>query len=116
LCLFSKDKHVNFTQEEVKALRKLQQTLSFLLNRYKPEHVIKKMHYFAKTAGFFPGAAVYTPSVKRKLNDYSHFIKRTWLSGEKVVQILEQIIKDYSQHKKKLYLRKNSDIHKNIEG
>jgi len=84
--------NIVFTHQEINAFIQMRKTIVCLLNRYPADHIVKKLYYFAKKAGFVPGSIMYTPSIQKKLNLYQEMILESWVNAHKLVVILDRII------------------------
>lgn len=103
LTMMIRDPLVIFSKQEISALIQLRQTITYLLRRYDPAHLIRKMHSFAKKSGFVKGSKMYTPSIVKKLDHYATTITQTWSSGRKLVVILNQLINESRKRSQLVY-------------
>jgi hypothetical protein len=88
-------RHKQFTKEEVEALKKVRETLRFLLERYSVNHIINKLHFFVKQAGFVPGSRLYTEKIVKKIARHEKTIKESRVSLYKLLSLLDTIIDEY---------------------
>jgi hypothetical protein len=86
------DKKNKFTQEELRALSQMKKTLKFLVNKYKPQDLINKLHFFVKKAGFIKGSKLYDDSVKKKISYYEVMIIQSNKSAHKLITLLSKIV------------------------
>lgn len=93
LRMMMKDDNVIFTRQEIEALNSMRTTLKFLVNRYTPDDLIRKMYSFAKQAGFSKGNDLYNDRISRKLIYYEKIIRQTNESAYELISLLDKIIK-----------------------
>ena len=89
--MIQKDK-VSFTRKEKNALIKVRNYLRYLAVRYKPRDLINKLYYFARKAGFIPGAKIYSKSVAKKLNLFEEMIIKSHRSAYELIALLDEIV------------------------
>ncbi len=87
--------HKKFTKPEIKALKRVGKTLRFLLERYSVNHLIDKLHFFVKQAGFVPGSFLYTEKIVKKIARHEKTIIQSRASAYKLLSLLDTIIDDY---------------------
>jgi hypothetical protein len=95
-----------FTQKEINALKHMKQILILLLHKHKPKDLIKKLHYFAKKAGFTKGGKLYNDRIRRKLLYYEKMIVQTNESAYRLIAVLNKIIK----HKSLMHINGESNV------
>ena len=87
-----KQDRVVFTDEEIKALTRMKNTLKFLVSKHTPSDMIKKLYFFAKKAGFTKGNDMYNDRIRRKLLYYEKMIAQTYASAYQLITLLDKII------------------------
>lgn len=92
LKLMTKAGNDPFSQEELKALASMRNTLYFLVRKYPPSDLIKHLHVFAKKAGFIEGNAIYTDKVRKKLLYYEKTIRKSHTSAYQLISLLDKIV------------------------
>lgn len=86
------DEKIIFTREEIFALKRLRNTLQFLIRKHTTGAIIAKMHMYAKKAGFVKGSKIYTDSIAKKLQLYEKMIIASNASAQKLIILLGEII------------------------
>lgn len=86
--------HVVFSDDEIRALAHMKNTLKFLLQKHTPHDLIQKLHFFAKKAGFNRGNKLYDARIERKLVSYEKIIIKTHQSAHQLVIFLDKIINE----------------------
>jgi hypothetical protein len=86
------DEKVIFTQQEIFALKRLRNTLLFLMRKHTTTDIIAKLHTYAKKAGFVRGSKIYTDSIAKKLRLYEKMIIATNASAQNLIIILDEIV------------------------
>lgn len=84
-----------FTEKEIVALISVKKTLNFLLNKYTPQHLINKFHFFIKKAGIVKGSSLYTTRIKQKIAHHESMIMQSRISLYKLVAVLDKIINKF---------------------
>jgi hypothetical protein len=100
LCLFTckklqfmiREEHVIFTEQELRALARLKDTLQLLVRHHKPRNTIKKLRLFARKAGFVKGSKLYSASIEKKLLHYEGMIFSTYHNACELIVLLDTII------------------------
>ncbi len=92
LVLILQTDKVPFSRQEIYALRRMRDTLKFLIRRHTPEDIIAKLYFFAQKAGFCKGSKLYNDRIRRKLLSYEEMIIQTHASARKLIILLDKII------------------------
>ena len=90
------DKNLSFSKEEIRAIIIMRDALKLLLHTHKPNNTIKKLYYFAYQAGFSNNNSLYDVRAKNKLKHYEKIIRRTYISVQKLINLLNIIVMKYS--------------------
>lgn len=86
-----------FTQEEIKALTIMKETLQFLMNNYSVEHIIGKLYFFVEQARFIKGDSVFTAKVMKKIARHKKLIIESRASLHKLISLLGTIINNFNR-------------------
>lgn len=82
-----------FTQEEIKALTIIKNTLKFLLKKYTPEKIIDHLHYFAYQAGYINDGTLINNKIAKKIAAHEVIIRESYIDLHRLVIMLDDIIK-----------------------
>ncbi len=85
--------HKKFTKKERRALRKLRNTLEFLLQNYTPDKIIAHLYQFAQQAGYVDDGSEVNNSITKNIALHKDIIKRSYYSTRKLILILNDIVK-----------------------
>lgn len=87
-----KKENVEFSENELKALKRMKKALKILIRKHHPTELIQKLHVFAQQAGFSNGAKLYEEDIQKKLLLYESMIINTYRSASQLILLLEKII------------------------
>ena len=74
----------------------MRDTLQFLVRRYQPTAIIKKLYYFAKQAGFIKNEQIIDKHIQKKMLHYETVIKESYISAYRLIELLNRMIIKYS--------------------
>ncbi len=89
------DQGKKFTTKEIQALVKMRDTLMFLHNKYNPQMLIEKLHYFVVQAGFTQDSPLYTKKIEKKIIRHETTIMQSHESIKNLIITLNKIIYGY---------------------
>ncbi len=91
------ERNKKFTDAEIKALMSMRDTLQFLLDRYSSTHLIDKLLFFCKQAGFAQDDPFYTEKVAKKIARHKRIIIQSRTSAYALITLINKIVNDYSR-------------------
>lgn len=84
-----------FTQEEIKALKSVRDTLQLLLKKHAPAKTIAQLHLFAKQAGYSNMEIMNGKNKSKKIASHEEMIVQSYMSAQKLVVVLDKIINSF---------------------
>lgn len=93
------DDHIKFTPKELHALSCISKTLRILVRAHTPYDMIQKLHFFAVKAGFGPGGLMCNDKARERLLYFEQMIRESHVSAQKLIALLEHIIKNQTFNK-----------------
>lgn len=96
------DKSLRFSKIEIKTLARYKEYLEFLIDTCHPEDTIEKYNYFTEKAGFVPGSSLYTQKIALELDRNRRMIKESYQDVQRLIPILEKLIKTSKKRLKQL--------------
>jgi hypothetical protein len=87
------DRHLNLSNKEIKTLGLYKEYLEFLIDNHKAEDTLGTYNYFVEKSGFVEGSALYTQKVALELERNRRMIMESYQDAQKLVKIIEQVIK-----------------------
>lgn len=79
--------------KEIKALQIYKEHLEYLIAHHKPEDTIALYDYFLEKAGFVSDSPLYTQKMQLEIDRNRRMIKESYKDAQRLVDILEEIIK-----------------------
>ncbi len=91
-----KEEHVIFSKDEINALRHMRNTLKFLVQKHRPNELIRQLRIFARQAGFSQGSVLYDARIEKKLSSYEAIIIESYKSAYELIALLGVTVGDQS--------------------